>query len=183
MIYTLLVRLGVLPLAIFFLLLPLVDGLNGWLRMHDIIPPKLEDAFPVLFAHPLASFAAYLVIIDFVMYWLHRWQHRFGWWWAVVVQQKALIGLLTQDTVFHAQLVVTQLDLLDARQAHCLEIDAQLLPGIVPQHDAVALEEPRQRGINLTHDVPSVLFGESYPAWLSLPENRRRTKRLPIRSE
>lgn len=82
-IYTLLVRLGVLPLAIFFLLLPLVDGFNGWLRMHDFIPPKLEDAFPVLFAHPFASFAAYLVIIDFVLYWLHRWQHRFEWWWAL----------------------------------------------------------------------------------------------------
>jgi sterol desaturase/sphingolipid hydroxylase (fatty acid hydroxylase superfamily) len=77
------VRLGVLPLAIFFLLLPLVDGLDGWLRMHDFIPPKLEDAFPVLFAHPFASFAAYLVIIDFVLYWLHRWQHRFEWWWAL----------------------------------------------------------------------------------------------------
>jgi sterol desaturase/sphingolipid hydroxylase (fatty acid hydroxylase superfamily) len=82
-VYTLLVRLGVLPLAIFFLLLPLVDGLDGWLRMHDFIPPKLEDAFPVLFAHPFASFAAYLVIIDFVLYWLHRWQHRFEWWWAL----------------------------------------------------------------------------------------------------
>jgi sterol desaturase/sphingolipid hydroxylase (fatty acid hydroxylase superfamily) len=82
-IYTLLVRLGVLPLAIFFLLLPLVDGLNGWLRMHDIIPPKLEDAFPALLAHPLASFLAYLVILDFVHYWLHRAQHRFGFWWAL----------------------------------------------------------------------------------------------------
>ena len=35
--------------AIFFLLLPVVDGLDGWLRMHDVIPPKLEDAFPALF--------------------------------------------------------------------------------------------------------------------------------------
>jgi sterol desaturase/sphingolipid hydroxylase (fatty acid hydroxylase superfamily) len=81
-IYTLLVRLGVLPLAIFFLLLP-VDGLNGWLRMHDVIPPKLEDAFPALFAHPLASFLAYLVLVDFVMYWLHRAQHSLRFWWAL----------------------------------------------------------------------------------------------------
>ena len=81
--YTLLVRLGVLPLAIFFLLLPVVDGLDGWLRMHDIIPPKLEDAFPALFDHPVASFLAYLVVIDFVLYWVHRAQHAFGWWWAL----------------------------------------------------------------------------------------------------
>lgn len=81
--YTLLVRLGVLPLAIFFLLLPVVDGLDGWLRLHDIIPPKLEDAFPVLFAHPFLSFLAYLVAIDFAMYWLHRAQHELGFWWAL----------------------------------------------------------------------------------------------------
>ena len=82
-IYTLLVRLGVLPLAIFFLLLPLVDGLDGWLRLHGFIPPKLEDAFPALFAHPFVSFLAYLVILDFVLYWLHRAQHGFGFWWAL----------------------------------------------------------------------------------------------------
>ena len=79
-IYTLLVRLGVLPLAIFFLLLPAVEALDGWLRMRGFIPPKLEDAFPALFAHPLASFLAYLVVIDFVMYWLHRAQHGLGFW-------------------------------------------------------------------------------------------------------
>ncbi|MGE0355285.1 MAG: sterol desaturase family protein [Burkholderiales bacterium] len=82
-VYTLLVRLGVLPLAIFFLLLPVVDGLDGWLRMHGFIPRGLEDLFPVLFAHPLASFLAYLVVIDFAMYWLHRAQHSFGFWWAL----------------------------------------------------------------------------------------------------
>jgi sterol desaturase/sphingolipid hydroxylase (fatty acid hydroxylase superfamily) len=81
--YTCLVRLGVLPLAIFFLLLPLVDGVDGWLRLHDFIPPKVEDAFPSLFAHPLVSFLAYLVILDFAMYWIHRAQHRFGFWWAL----------------------------------------------------------------------------------------------------
>ncbi len=81
--YTFLVRLGVLPLAIFFLLLPVVDGLDGWLRMHGYIPPKLEDAFPSLFAHPFLSFLAYLVVIDFAMYWIHRAQHQFGWWWAL----------------------------------------------------------------------------------------------------
>ncbi len=82
-VYTLLVRLGVIPLAAYFLLLPAMSGLDGWLRLHDFIPPKLEDAFPALLAHPLASFLAYLVVIDFVMYWLHRAQHRFAFWWAL----------------------------------------------------------------------------------------------------
>jgi sterol desaturase/sphingolipid hydroxylase (fatty acid hydroxylase superfamily) len=82
-VYTLLVRLGVLPLAIFFLLLPLVDGLDGWLRMHDFIPPKIEDAFPWLLAQPLASFVVYLVVLDFAMYWIHRAQHQVRFWWAL----------------------------------------------------------------------------------------------------
>jgi sterol desaturase/sphingolipid hydroxylase (fatty acid hydroxylase superfamily) len=81
--YTFLVRLGLVPLVIFFLLLPVVDGLDGWLRMHDYIPPKIEDAFPSLFAHPFLSFAVYLVIIDFAMYWIHRAQHQLKFWWAL----------------------------------------------------------------------------------------------------
>ena len=82
-IYTCLQRLGIVPLAIFLLLAHAVDGLDGWLRMHDIVPAKLEDFVPWLHAHPLASFAVYLVILDFVAYWLHRGQHRLEWWWAL----------------------------------------------------------------------------------------------------
>ena len=82
-IYTLLGRLGVLPLLTFIVLLPLVDGVDGWLRMQGFIPPKLEDAVPWFNEHPLASFLVYLVVLDFVAYWLHRWQHSFNWWWAL----------------------------------------------------------------------------------------------------
>ncbi len=82
-IYTFLNRLGLVPLAIFLLLLPVVDGFDAWLRMHDIIPWKLESAFPALNAYPWVSFAAYLVILDFVAYWLHRAQHQLGFWWAL----------------------------------------------------------------------------------------------------
>lgn len=82
-VYTLLIRLGIVPLAIYFLLLPVVGGLDAWLRLHDFIPPKLEDAFPSLLSHPLGSFIVYVVVIDFVMYWLHRGQHRFEVWWAL----------------------------------------------------------------------------------------------------
>jgi sterol desaturase/sphingolipid hydroxylase (fatty acid hydroxylase superfamily) len=67
----------------FALLTPLVDGLDGWLRLQGTVPWKLEDLWPALHAHPLVSFLVYLVILDFVAYWLHRWQHRFEWWWAL----------------------------------------------------------------------------------------------------
>lgn len=83
MFYTMLNRLGFVPLALFLLMTPIVDGLDGWLRMHDIIPPKLEDALPLLHATPLLSFIFYLVILDFFAYWLHRGQHQINVWWAL----------------------------------------------------------------------------------------------------
>ncbi len=82
-IYTLINRLGFVPLVLFFLLTPFIDALNAWLRMSDIIPPKLEDALPWLNNEPLLSFVFYLLLIDFIGYWLHRAQHKFNWWWAL----------------------------------------------------------------------------------------------------
>jgi sterol desaturase/sphingolipid hydroxylase (fatty acid hydroxylase superfamily) len=82
-IYTWLHRLGVLPLLFFFLLGPVQDALQGWLRLNDIIPKNIDDFFPALFDHPLATFAVYFVVLDFADYWRHRLQHRFSWWWAL----------------------------------------------------------------------------------------------------
>jgi sterol desaturase/sphingolipid hydroxylase (fatty acid hydroxylase superfamily) len=81
--YTMLHRLGFVPLLLFFLLMPAIDWIDGSLRMHDIIPPSLEDWLPWLSTEPLWSFVFYLVILDFAAYWLHRWQHRLNWWWAL----------------------------------------------------------------------------------------------------
>ena len=82
-IYTMLHRLGFIPLLMFLLLVPLVDTLDGAMRMHDIIPWKLEDALPFLNDSPWLSFVFYLVILDFVAYWLHRAQHQINLWWAL----------------------------------------------------------------------------------------------------
>jgi sterol desaturase/sphingolipid hydroxylase (fatty acid hydroxylase superfamily) len=76
-------RLGFVPLLLFFLLMPAIDWIDGSLRMHDIIPPSLQDWLPWLSTEPLWSFVFYLVILDFAAYWLHRWQHRLNWWWAL----------------------------------------------------------------------------------------------------
>jgi sterol desaturase/sphingolipid hydroxylase (fatty acid hydroxylase superfamily) len=57
MTYTLLNRLGLVPLAMFFALVPIVDGFDGWLRMQGFIPPNLEVWFPWLRAHPFAAFS------------------------------------------------------------------------------------------------------------------------------
>ena len=82
-IYTMLHRLGFVPLLLFLLLVPIVDAIDGSLRMHDIIPFKLEDGLPFLNDSPWLSFFFYLVILDFVAYWLHRGQHQFNPWWAL----------------------------------------------------------------------------------------------------
>lgn len=81
--YTWLHRLGVLPLLFFFLLGPVQDGIQGWLRLHDIIPKNIDDVFPALLHHPLITFCVYFVVLDFADYWRHRLQHRLSWWWAL----------------------------------------------------------------------------------------------------
>ena len=82
-IYTMLHRLGFVPLLMFLLMLPLFDAIDGGMRMHDIIPWKLEDALQFLNASPWLSFLFYLIVLDFVAYWLHRAQHQFNLWWAL----------------------------------------------------------------------------------------------------
>lgn len=81
--YTFLHNLGIVPLAVFVLLRPLQDSVDGALRLQGFIPPSLEDIFPSLAAHPLASFFIYLAILDLAEYWRHRLQHRFHWWWGL----------------------------------------------------------------------------------------------------
>jgi sterol desaturase/sphingolipid hydroxylase (fatty acid hydroxylase superfamily) len=82
-IYTLLNRLGVVPLAFFFMLTPVLDQFESALKLAGYHPFNLEDVLPFLAREPLAAFLVYLVVLDFAEYWRHRLQHRFGWWWAL----------------------------------------------------------------------------------------------------
>ena len=81
--YTLLHRLGVVPLLFFLIVQPLADLLDASLRLQGYVPFTLESVFPVLVDRPLATFAAYLLVLDFAAYWQHRLQHRIEWWWAL----------------------------------------------------------------------------------------------------
>jgi len=84
MLYTLLERLGAIPLALFFLLQPWVDRIDATVRLHGWwIPPNLEDLVPGLAARPLLAFLVYLAVLDLSEYARHRLQHRFSWWWAL----------------------------------------------------------------------------------------------------
>ena len=81
--YTLLARLGVLPLIAFVLLNSLSAWWAGTIADTGFVPPTLETLIPGLRDHPAWAFLLYAVILDFGEYWRHRLQHRLGWWWAL----------------------------------------------------------------------------------------------------
>jgi sterol desaturase/sphingolipid hydroxylase (fatty acid hydroxylase superfamily) len=81
--YTLLNRIGVLPLVTFVLFYQVQVALAGWLTDHGMVPPTLEMLIPSLLGHQALTFALYVLVLDCGEYWRHRLSHRFGWWWAL----------------------------------------------------------------------------------------------------
>ena len=81
--YTLLARLGILPLIAFIAFSALESRLAGFVADSGWVPPTLETLLPALREYPLLALAAYIVVMDFGEYWRHRFQHTFGWWWAL----------------------------------------------------------------------------------------------------
>ncbi|HYF59605.1 MAG TPA: sterol desaturase family protein [Burkholderiaceae bacterium] len=79
--YTLLHRLGGFSIVAFALLVPVVDLLEAHLRLAGFSRINLDQIVPGVTDVPWASFLIYLVVLDFVDYWLHRGQHAWGWWW------------------------------------------------------------------------------------------------------
>ncbi len=79
--YTLINRLGVLPLVTFALTFPLEGAIESLSHQLGMPRPTLEGLLPWLGEHPLAGFLAYLLLFDLIGYWVHRAQHRIGWWW------------------------------------------------------------------------------------------------------
>jgi sterol desaturase/sphingolipid hydroxylase (fatty acid hydroxylase superfamily) len=85
--YTLLHRLGLFRVALFFGIDPLWDALFGRLAVSGYGGWQLDAAiapwWPGVTDTAWFAFLAYLVVFDFVDYWLHRGQHQFRWWWAL----------------------------------------------------------------------------------------------------
>ncbi|MGY8905268.1 MAG: sterol desaturase family protein [Burkholderiales bacterium] len=79
--YTLIHRLGVFRLALFFTVDPLFDEMFGALRLQGIGTFHLDQLWPGVTDLALVSFAMYLVVFDAVDYGIHRGQHHFEWWW------------------------------------------------------------------------------------------------------
>ena len=81
--YTLISRVGLLPLVTFVLFYKLQIALNGFLTDQGWVPPTLERLMPGLLGHQVLTFALYIVILDFSDYWRHRLSHGFNWWYAL----------------------------------------------------------------------------------------------------
>jgi sterol desaturase/sphingolipid hydroxylase (fatty acid hydroxylase superfamily) len=80
-IYTLIHRLGLFQLAMFFTFEPLFDDLFGELRVLGLGTFHLDQLWPGVTDLAVVSFIIYLVAFDFVNYWIHRGQHELNWWW------------------------------------------------------------------------------------------------------
>jgi sterol desaturase/sphingolipid hydroxylase (fatty acid hydroxylase superfamily) len=85
--YTLIHRLGLFRVAMFFAFDPLWNSLWGWLAVHNISGLQLDALmapwWPGVSDTALASFVVYLLVFDLANYLLHRSQHQFNWWWAL----------------------------------------------------------------------------------------------------
>lgn len=80
-IYTLIHRLGLFRVALFFTVGPLYDALIGHLRVWGLPTFQLDQLWPGVTDNAAVSFVLYLLLFDFVDYWLHRAQHGWNWWW------------------------------------------------------------------------------------------------------
>ncbi len=79
--YTLIHRLGLFRLGLFLAVDPLMDSLFGSLRVAGFSTFQLDGLWPGITDVPWVSLVLYLVVFDFVDYWIHRGQHQFEWWW------------------------------------------------------------------------------------------------------
>ena len=79
--YTLIHRLGVFRIVLFFTLDPWFDELFGALRTEGYGTFHVDQLWPGVTDNAIVSFLIYLVVFDFVAYWTHRGQHQIEWWW------------------------------------------------------------------------------------------------------
>lgn len=83
MLYTAIHRLGLFRLAMFFVLGPTMDWVEGHLRLLGWQRINVEDWWPGVTSIPLVSFCVYLLLFDLLDYWYHRMSHTWRWWWSL----------------------------------------------------------------------------------------------------
>ena len=82
-VYTVLNKLGIIPLGLFAITYPVTQELEVLMRGWGYAPPRLERLLPGLSDQVFLSFLLYFFLYDLAAYWLHRAQHGFAWWWSL----------------------------------------------------------------------------------------------------
>lgn len=82
-IYTLVHRLGLFRILLFFTVDPLWDSVFGTLHTWGLATFQLDQVWPGVTDGPWASLLLYLLVFDLVDYFYHRAQHRYSWLWAL----------------------------------------------------------------------------------------------------
>jgi sterol desaturase/sphingolipid hydroxylase (fatty acid hydroxylase superfamily) len=82
-IYTLIHRLGLFKLVLFFSIEPLWNALFGQAHILGFSPLHLDELWPGVTDIAWVSLIMYVLIFDFVEYVYHRAQHRYAWFWAL----------------------------------------------------------------------------------------------------
>ena len=81
--YTLIRRLGLFKLIMFFSVEGWLTSGIGWLRAHGLRTLQIDQLWPGVTDVAWVSFGIYLVVLDLLDYWIHRGQHQFNWWWSL----------------------------------------------------------------------------------------------------
>jgi sterol desaturase/sphingolipid hydroxylase (fatty acid hydroxylase superfamily) len=81
--YTIVSRVGIIPIVSFVLFYQLQTAVTGMVVDAGFIPPDLETIFPPLFGHPVITFLLYALILDCADYWRHRLSHTYRAWYAL----------------------------------------------------------------------------------------------------
>jgi sterol desaturase/sphingolipid hydroxylase (fatty acid hydroxylase superfamily) len=80
-VYTLVHRLGLFRVALFFTVEPLFESGFGALSAAGFGTFHLDQLWPGVTDGAVASLLIYLLVFDCLAYWLHRSQHRMSLWW------------------------------------------------------------------------------------------------------
>ena len=81
--YTLIHRLGLFKLVMFFTFDALFEQGLGLLRVQGLPTWHLDGLWPGVTDTPWVSFVLYLLAFDGLHYWIHRAQHQSDRWWAL----------------------------------------------------------------------------------------------------
>jgi sterol desaturase/sphingolipid hydroxylase (fatty acid hydroxylase superfamily) len=85
--YTLIHRLGLFRVGMFLGVGPFMDDLLGWAAVHGVSTVHLDQWaapwWPGVTDTLAFSLLLYLLVFDFVDYWIHRGQHGLNRWWAL----------------------------------------------------------------------------------------------------